>query len=268
MLKKIRINMAFIVIPLSVLLAYLIYHYVLGNPGNFRDGIVTNEPLNNNILGVIHKGGPIVILLLTFQLIMMCYVIERFIAIYYSSGKGDLMEFIMKIKRRLTDSDLQGIINDCDKQKGAVANVVKTGLDTFLKTRKANKVDQKDIYLIQKELEEATQLEIPLLNMNMFILSTIAQISTLIGLLGTVTGMISAFAALAQLGEPDAVGLAGGISQALVTTALGISTAAITIVFYNYFTNRIERIIYAIDESSFSILHSLKIKYFDLDANR
>lgn len=104
--------------------------------------------------------------------------------------------------------------------------------------------------------------------MNMFILSTIAQISTLIGLLGTVTGMIKAFAALAQLGEPDAVGLAGGISQALVTTALGISTAAITIVLYNYFTNRIERIIYAIDESSFSILHSLKIKYFDVDANR
>lgn len=156
MLKKIRINMAFIVVPLSVLFAYLIYHYILGNPGNFRDGIVTNEPINNNILGVIHKGGPIVILLLTFQLIMMCYVVERFIAIYYSSGKGDLMEFILKIKRKLTNSDLQGIIDDCDKQKGAVANVVKTGLDTFLRTRKANKVDQKDIYLIQKELEEAT----------------------------------------------------------------------------------------------------------------
>lgn len=74
--------------------------------------------------------------------------------------------------------------------------------------------------------------------------------------------MIQAFAALAQLGEPDAVGLAGGISQALVTTALGISTAAVTIVFYNYFANKVERIVYAIDEATFSIVQSLKIKFF------
>jgi biopolymer transport protein ExbB len=267
MLKKIRINMALVVMPLSVVLAYFIYHNVLGHPNNFQDGIITNEPLNNNVLGVIHKGGPIVILLISFQLIMVSYVIERFMAIYYSSGKGDIMEFILKVKKGLNNNNIEGILEDCNKQKGAIANVVKTGLDTFLRTRKSEKVDQKDIYLIQKELEEATQLEIPLLNMNMFILSTIAQISTLVGLLGTVTGMIQAFAALAQLGEPDAVGLAGGISQALVTTALGISTAAITIVFYNYFSNKVERIVYAIDEASFSILHSLKIKYFITDEN-
>lgn len=260
--------MALIVIPLAVIVAWLIYHYILGNPVNFKDGDITKEPLNNNFLGVIHKGGPIVILLISFQLIMAVYVIERFIAIWHCSGKGDLMDFILQIKKRLADNDLEGIRQDCDVQKGSVANVVKTGLETFLRTRKSDQVDQKDIYLIQKELEEATQLEIPVLNMNMFILSTIAQISTLIGLLGTVTGMIKAFAALAQLGEPDAVGLAGGISQALVTTALGIGTAAITIVFYNYFSNKVERIIYTIDEASFSILHNLKIKFFDFDARK
>lgn len=208
------------------------------------------------------------ILLISFQLIMAVYVIERFIAIWQCLGKGDLVDFIFKIKRRLSDDDLEGIQQDCDAQKGSVANVVKTGLETFLKTRKSDQVDQKDNYLIQKELEEATKLEISMLNMNMFILSTTAQISTLIGLLGTVTGMIKAFAALAQLGEPDAVGLAGGISQALVATALDIGTAAITIVFYNYFSNKVERIIYTIDKASFSILHNLNIKFFDFDARR
>ena len=268
MRKKFKINLALIIIPLAMIMAWLIYHYILGNPANFKDGDIAKEPLNNNFLGVIHKGGPIVILLISFQLIMAVYVFERFVAIWQSSGKGDMMDFILKIKKRLMDDDLEGILRDCDQQKGAVASVVKTGLDTFLRTRKTSTVDQKDIYLIQKELEEATQLEIPQLNMNMFILSTIAQISTLIGLLGTVTGMIKAFAALAQLGEPDAVGLAGGISQALVTTALGIGTAAVTIVFYNYFSNKVERIVYAIDEASFSIVHSLKIKFFDFDARK
>ncbi|MFN4123685.1 MAG: MotA/TolQ/ExbB proton channel family protein [Flavobacteriales bacterium] len=240
----------------------------MGNPANFKDGDITKESLNNNFLGVIYKGGPIVILLISFQLIMAVYVIERFIAIWQCLGKGDLVDFIFKIKRRLSDDDLEGIQQDCDAQKGSVANVVKTGLETFLKTRKSDQVDQKDNYLIQKELEEATKLEISMLNMNMFILSTTAQISTLIGLLGTVTGMIKAFAALAQLGEPDAVGLAGGISQALVATALDIGTAAITIVFYNYFSNKVERIIYTIDKASFSILHNLNIKFFDFDARR
>jgi len=263
MLKNVKINMAVIVIPVSIILAYLIYHNVLGNPANFIDGDVNNEPLNNNWLGTIHKGGGIVILLITFQLIMFAYVIERFLAIRYSAGKGNLARFVVNVKKKLRENDMEGIVSLCDEQQGAVANVVKTGLDTFMRSKTAEEVDQKDIYLIQKELEESTQLEIPLLNMNMFILSTIAQIATLVGLLGTVTGMIRAFAALAQLGEPDAVGLAGGISQALVTTALGISTAAVTIVFYNYFSNKIERIVYAIDEASFSIIHSLKIKYYD-----
>jgi len=263
MLKNIKINMAIIVIPVSAVLAYFIYHKILGDPSNFMDGDLANDPLPGNWLGTFYKGGPIVILLITIQLIMVAYVVERFIAVRYSSGKGSLIDFVVNVKKHLKTGDIQGIVALCDKQQGAVANVVKTGLDTFLRTKKPEEVDQKDIYLIQKELEEATQLEIPLLNMNMFILSTIAQIATLIGLLGTVTGMIQAFAALAQLGEPDAVGLAGGISQALVTTALGISTAAVTIVFYNYLSNKVERIIYAIDEASFSIIHGLKIKYYE-----
>jgi biopolymer transport protein ExbB len=259
---NIRLDLSLFVIPLSLVVAYFLYYYALGHPVNFVDGDPAKEPIDNNVLGVIYKGGPIVILLISFQLIMLVYVIERFIAIRLSRGKGELNVFVREIKKQLSDGKLENIIATCDRQKGAVANVVKTGLNTFLSRNKTAKIDQKDIYLIQKELEESTQLELPLLNRNMFILSTIAQIATLIGLLGTVTGMIKAFGALATVGEPDPVGLAGGISQALVTTALGISTAAVTIVFYNYFANQVDRITYAIDEASFSIIHSLKVKYF------
>ena len=70
--------------------------------------------------------------------------------------------------------------------------------------------------------------------------------------------MIEAFAALARVGAPDAVGLASGISQALVTTALGISTSAVAIVAYNFFTDKIDKLVYAIDESTFSIVNTFK----------
>ena len=267
MKSKLNLDMALVVIPISLIMAYLVYHFILGDPSNFVDGDPQGEPVNGNYLGTIYKGGMLVVLLISFQFIMIAYVVERFLAIRYSLGRGNLSEFVFLIRRLLAEDNLKGILDACDKQKGAVGSVIKTGISTFFESSKLKKPDQKDIYLIQKELEEATQLELPLLNKNMFVLSTLAQISTLVGLLGTVTGMIQAFAALASVGEPDAVGLASGISQALVTTALGITTAAITIVCYNYFSNKIERIVYTIDESSFSIIHTLKTRYYEQNAS-
>jgi biopolymer transport protein ExbB len=266
MKRKLKIDMALVVIPLALLIAYLIYTFILGNPSNFVDGDPSNDPIVGNYLGTIHKGGLLVVLLISFQLIMIAYVIERFLALRSSLGRGELTDFVFEVRTHLASNNLQGILALCDRQRGSVGAVVKTGISTFLNTSKTDQPDAKDIYLVQKELEEATQLELPQLNMNMFVLSTLAQIATLVGLLGTVTGMIRAFAALASVGEPDAVGLASGISQALVTTALGITTAAITIVFYNYFSNKIERIIYTIDECSFTIVHTLKTKYYDQNA--
>ena len=113
---------------------------------------------------------------------------------------------------------------------------------------------------IQKEIEEATTLELPMLSKNLVIISTIASIATLMGLLGTVLGMIRAFAALAQAGSPDAVALATGISEALINTGLGIATSAIAIIFYNYFTNRIDSITYGIDEAGYSIVQTFASK--------
>ncbi len=86
-------------------------------------------------------------------------------------------------------------------------------------------------------IEEATALELPVLSRNMVILSTIASISVLIGLIGTVIGMIRAFAALAQSGAPDALALSTGISEALVNTAFGITGSTLAIIFFNWFSS-------------------------------
>jgi biopolymer transport protein ExbB len=96
-----------------------------------------------------------------------------------------------------------------------------------------------------------------MLEKNLVIISTIASISTLVGLIGTVLGMIKAFAALATAsGAPDATQLANGISEALINTALGITGSAIAIVAYNYFTSRIDELTYSIDEASYSIIQT------------
>ncbi|MEM6264532.1 MAG: MotA/TolQ/ExbB proton channel family protein [Bacteroidota bacterium] len=260
--ETLKSGFAAIVIPLSVVIAYFIYTQILGNPGNFEGGDVTAEPLEGNYLGVIHKGGPIVILLVAFQVILLTFIIERLVALYRASGSGRNGLFVRKIKGMLDNNQLNNALEACDTQKGSVANVIKNGLNTFQEMSQEGypMAEEQKVETLQKELEEATQLELPLLSNNLVIISTLASVATLIGLLGTVTGMIKAFAALARAGSPDAIGLAGGISQALVTTALGISTAAVAIIFYNYFASRIDKLVYAIDEASYSILHAFKTR--------
>ncbi|MFN9519508.1 MAG: MotA/TolQ/ExbB proton channel family protein, partial [Bacteroidota bacterium] len=112
--------------------------------------------------------------------------------------------------------------------------------------------DQK-VLAIQKEQEESVQLELPMLEKNLVIIATMASVSTLVALLGTVIGMIKAFSALATAGSPDSVALANGISEALINTALGIGNSAIAIIMYNVFTTKIDKITYTIDEAGFTI---------------
>jgi biopolymer transport protein ExbB len=107
---------------------------------------------------------------------------------------------------------------------------------------------------IQKELEEATTLELPGLEKNLVVISTISNIGTLIALLGTVIGMIKAFGSLGETN--DSGELANAISEALVNTAVGIATSAIAIIMYNLFTTRIDKLTYAIEEAGFSIVQT------------
>lgn len=247
------------VMVISVFVSYFIYHNILGDPSNFTNGDIAQDPVEGNYLGVIHKGGPIVILQISFMIILLTYIIERAVLLSRASGKQSSKRFAANVKLHLLNDDLDAAIAESDNHRGSVANVVKKGLKSYLlASSQAEWRDEEKAYHIKRDLEEATHLEVPVLEKNMIILSTLASVATLIGLLGTVTGMIKAFAALARSGSPDAIGLATGISQALVTTALGITTAAVAIVFYNFYTNVIDRITYSIDETNYAILHHFK----------
>lgn len=255
--ESLRSTFAAIVIPLELVLAYFIFEYVLGNPANFVNGDPNNHPLEGNWLGIIYKGRIVVALLIALLMIVITFAIERAITIGRATGRGNVKKFVGKIRALVSAGNISQAIQECDRQRGSVANVVKAGLLKYDELSRNNELDpEKKVLMVQKDIEETTQLEMPMLEKNLVIIATIASIATLMGLLGTVTGMIAAFTALAQSGAPDAVALSNGISEALICTAMGIGISALAIVFYNYFTTKIDQLTYGIDEASYSIVQN------------
>jgi biopolymer transport protein ExbB len=238
-----------VVMLLAFIVSYLIWKHVMGNP--------EGSPLPGNYLGIIYKGGYIVPLLITCILVLLTFTIERAITLSRAKGKGRMNVFLKSIQTSIAEDKIEESQEACDKQKGSLANVVKAGLKRYreLQDDMTLENDQKVIAL-QKEIEEATALELPMLSKNLIIISTLASISVLIGLIGTVLGMIRAFAALAQAGAPDALALATGISEALINTAFGIAGSTLSIILYNYFSTRIDGLTFKIDEAGFSMVQS------------
>jgi biopolymer transport protein ExbB len=246
-----------LVIIVALIVGYYIWKNVMGNPINFEGNNPNGHPLEGNFLGMVYRGGFIVPVLMAVVLTVVTFVIERFISLLRASGRGRTSKFLKKIQGLMNEGRIEEASAACDKQKGSLANVVKAGLYRYteLQQDKTLPNDQK-VLALQKDLEEATALELPMLSRNMVILSTIASISVLTGLLGTVLGMIRAFAALSTQGAPDALALSTGISEALVNTAFGISGSLIAILAYNYFSSQIDDMTYKIDEANFSLVQT------------
>lgn len=244
-------------IPVLLVVAILIYMFVLGNPANFEGGDTTKHPVPegiNHVLGLIYKGGFIVPILISLVLMSITFSIERFLTIGKASGKGSAEAFVRKIQAHLEGNNIDAAIAECDKQQGSVANVVKSALHKYKEMHNNTELDKdQKILAIQKEIEESVSLELPMLEKNLVIIATMASVSTLVALLGTVIGMIKAFSSLATAGSPDSTQLANGISEALINTALGIGNSAIATIMYNVFTTKIDKITYTIDEAGFSI---------------
>jgi len=244
-----------------ILVGELIYFYVLGDPAGFKKPETHEGPLN--WMARMYEGGPIVPVLIGLFLMVLVFSIERFLTISAATGKGNNANFVRKVQILLSEKDLDGALEACDKQKGAVGNVMKAGLIKYGKmiSDTTYTTDQK-LAAIQKEVEEATALEMPMLQRNLVFLSTITSLSVLIALLGTVMGMIKSFSALGEEGGgAGAAKLAAGISEALYNTATGIAGGAFAMIMYNVFTTKIDSITHSIDESGFTLTQSFASLY-------
>jgi biopolymer transport protein ExbB len=243
-------------VTLNFLISFTIGYVVWGI-------ILKNQP-QGTVPHSVYQGGPLVVVLITIFLMLLAFVVERFISLYrVAKGKGSIQVFFKELIKLLNNDDYEGALAACDKQRGTTANVLRAGIERFRGVKEDTGVDaEKKISMTQAAIDEANALEGPLLERNLIALSTIASIATMVGLLGTTIGMIRAFAATGNVegGVIDAQQLAVGISEALVNTAGGLLSGIGGIFFYNFFVNKVDSFNYTTDEATFEIIQLFKNK--------
>ena len=255
---------AFFIILVCFVLAVLFFKYILGAPEHFVNGDPTQPVKDGNLMGTVYKGGVVVPVIITLLFSVIALSIERFFALRTAFGKSSLGKFVISVKKAIVAGDMAKAQELCDKQQGSVANVVGASIAAYKEMentpnlKRAAKVSK-----IQQAHEEATQLEMPTLQMNMPIIATIVTLGTLTALFGTVVGMIRSFAALASGGGGDSLQLSEGISEALVNTASGILTSWVAVVSYNYYSNKIDKLTYALDEVGYTIAKTYEANHAD-----
>jgi biopolymer transport protein ExbB len=252
---------------MCIIAGYCIWRFLMGAKSGFEvhgEGWFWPKHLKpKDAFHRIYEGGIVVPFLIGMFLMVITFSIERWLTIRKALGSGSISDFVRKIQYHLANRNVDAALSECDKQRGSVANVMKAGLRRYKEMigESGLNTDQK-VMAIQKEVEEATALELPMLQKNLVFLSTLVSAGTLVALLGTVMGMIRSFAALGEEGGAGAASdLAIGISEALYNTALGIATSTFALIMYNIFTTKIDSITYGIDESGFTLTQSFASLY-------
>ncbi|MCD6397432.1 MAG: MotA/TolQ/ExbB proton channel family protein [Spirochaetaceae bacterium] len=176
---------------------------------------------------LISKGGPIMVLILLLSIIAGVIIIERLL--FFRRIKMDEDKFIDRLKSAIQKGHYDEAVDICDNYSTPLANLMKVGIEH----RNYGKAE------IKESILAAANLEVPQLERYLTSLGTIAHISPLLGLLGTVTGNIKAFGVLGQFGSvADPSLLATGISEALLTTAAGIIVSIPAVAFHNYLVGK------------------------------
>ncbi|GAB4415687.1 MAG: MotA/TolQ/ExbB proton channel family protein [Bacteroidia bacterium] len=264
------------------IIAHVVFYQGFGAPENFAEGPARYEeykaweeagkqgepPIHwtkgepENTYGLIFKGGWVIPIGITITLVILVFLVERLITISRASGRGNTDVFVKRVRLLLAQGNIDEAAALCDKQRGSVGNVIKQGLRKYREMEEVTGMekDQRKT-AIQAEIEEATMLELPMLERNLPILATTATLGVLTGLFGTVLGMIRAFSALGEGGAPNAAELSVGISEALINTALGIGNSGISVLLYNFFTTRIDGMTYAMDEAGYSIVQTFDVNH-------
>jgi len=195
------------------------------------------------------KGGPVMWPILFCSVFALAIIVDKFISLH--RDRIDVHDFLKKLLEKLKRKDVGGALNLCDQYHVGVCRILKAGILKFDRTREE----------IKESIEEAFLYEVPKLEKNLNILATIAHVSPLLGLLGTVTGMVRCFHTIQvktmAFNPVSAADLAGGIWEALLTTVFGLVVAIPTFVAYNYFANRINYLILEMEQASTELLNFL-----------
>jgi biopolymer transport protein ExbB len=191
------------------------------------------------------RGGPVMWPLLALSILGVTVAIWRWWALRQVTR--NVSGFMKELKARLVTGDVAGAIEVCDRFPSPVSSIVKAGL-----LRHGRPKDE-----IERALEDASAHELAVLERGLPILATIAMIAPLLGFLGTVTGMINSFEALASVGLNNPAAVAKGISEALITTAAGLIIAIPIQMIYNYFVTRVNALVRNMESAANVVLEAL-----------
>ncbi len=196
-----------------------------------------------SLLSILSKGGWLMIPLLITSFIAIVIIIDRYIVI--KKSKLNVPAFLVKIRGMLIKEDISGAMSYCIEEKSSAANIVKSGLKKYHLGHAR----------VKESIENSGRQEVAKLEKGLSVVATIAGIAPLIGFLGTVTGMIQAFMRIEDLqGAANPSDLAGGIWEALITTAVGLTIGLIALTFYNYLTGAINKLVLDMEVVSNDVL--------------
>ncbi len=185
-----------------------------------------------NLLEIFMKGGWLMWFILLSSIIALGIIVDRYRVIRKS--KMNVPAFLVKIRGMVKRKDISGAISYCIEEKSPTANIIKRGLKKYHLGRER----------VQEAIENAGRQEVSRLEQGLAVLATIAGVAPLLGFLGTVTGMISAFMRIQDLqGAANPSDLAGGIWEALITTAFGLAVGIIAYTYYNYFVSKVNKLV-------------------------
>ena len=199
---------------------------------------------------MIREGGPLMYLIILCSIVAFAVIVERIVTL--NRAKIDVSAFMEKIFDAIRRNRIMAAIEICDRTSSPVASMIKAGLLKQSASRQE----------IKEAMEEAALIEVPKLEKNLNILATLAHVTPLIGLLGTVTGMIQAFQVIQEKAgalSPVSPGdLAGGIWEALTTTVGGLSVAIPTLVAYNFLVTKVDGFVINMERASTELVQVVK----------
>jgi biopolymer transport protein ExbB len=210
-------------------------------------GWVDRSPIGQTGAGELFvKGGPFMLWLLTVAIVGFVFIIER--AYTLSRARVNTRKLIGTIITTLRSDGVQAAAEECQKVRGPIAAILYSGLQKADKGRDA----------VEKAIGTAGTIEMSFLERGLIWISSVTTIAPLIGFLGTVSGMINAFEAIAASEQVNAKLVASGISEALITTATGLIVAIPATIGYNYFVSTIDRFVIEMEETSSELIDELE----------
>lgn len=193
----------------------------------------------------VERGGPVMWPLLALSILGLTVIIWRWWALRQATA--GVPELLKALRTSLMDGNTSAAIAACDRHPGPVASIVKAGLVRASRPKEE----------VELALQDASAHELAVLERGLPVLATVAMISPLLGFLGTVTGMINSFEALASVGLNNPAAVAQGISQALITTAAGLIIAIPVQMAYNYFVTRVNGLVRNMESAANVVLEAV-----------